>query len=491
MALLQNAIPIRWPGGPLDIARRGKAEGFTAEARQAIERFHDPASLDILKDSPLDCLVLTWAGGAPEDAAQQKSALPLVQAARQRKLAVVGWVDGGDHNAAIAAAKTAGLDALVVRDFKGKTDFPVIPFSGRANVPWDAPAPLLALGDNVWPGVSMPSGADAGPTSAPWLDSNSWYIQLARARARMPLWLAFDPPAKGRVVSAQAYPTAIADTEAAGARWVISLDPALLAGLAAGNAASREALKQVGIASAFFQKHAVWKSYHSLGVAGVLSDFTGADFDMSGEILNLMSRRNLQFRPIWKSRALAQPFTGLKALVYADAAAPAADLRRKMMTFVEQGGLLVTGPKWGSEGKPVDPGFATGFAVHAVGKGRLAVAKAELSDAWQVAGDTQLLISHANDLVKIYNSSSSGCTLVTGSPDGKAAVVHALSYAGGGRSSAALRTVWVNRKYRSARFWTIGSEGAPIQGSPSEEYFGMEYEIPAATTGYFALEFEV
>src|ERR1035441_1125120 len=127
MALLPNAVPMRWASDPLEIARRGKTDGFTPQHKQTLERFHDPASLDILKDSPIDCLVLSWAAGLPEDAAQQKSAAPLVAAARQRNLAVVGWVEGAaGHAAAIASARAAGLAAVAIRDFKGQTDFPLI-----------------------------------------------------------------------------------------------------------------------------------------------------------------------------------------------------------------------------------------------------------------------------------------------------------------------------------------------------------------------------
>jgi len=164
MAQLQNYIPIRWAGGPLEIALRGKTPGFTPQTRQVLERFHDPASLGILDGSPIDCLVVSWAGGLPEDAAQQHSAAPLVEAARRRNLAVVGWVSGAaDHNAAIAAARSAGLAGLVIQGFQGKADFPVIPCCERAAMAWDSTAPVLALAGNVWPGVSRQGfGADAG-----------------------------------------------------------------------------------------------------------------------------------------------------------------------------------------------------------------------------------------------------------------------------------------------------------------------------------------
>jgi hypothetical protein len=492
MAHLESVIPIRWPGGPLEIAAGGKTGKLSAQSTEALERFHEPASLGILEGSGIDCLLVSWAFGLPEDSAQQKSIAPLIDAARKRNLTVVGWVTtGADHNSAIAAAKSAGLDGLAIQGYRGRSDYPVIPCCERGAMNWDSTGPVLGVTDNVWPGVSRPSfGAEAGPTSAPWLDSNGWYVQLARARSGKPVWLMFDPPGKGNVTVAQSYQSAVCDTEAAGARWVISLDANLRSGLAEGNATAKDTLKQIGMSAGFFRKHEEWKTYRSLGVVGVISDFTGANFEMSGEILNLMSRRNLQFRAIWKSFAMAQPFSGLNALVYADTAAPAADLRRKMMLFVEQGGLLVTGPKWGTDGKPANPDFPTQFEVRSVGKGRLAVARQELTDAYQVAVDTQLLTSHASDLVKIYNSSSSGCTTFAGSPDGKKAVLQILSYASGGRASG-LRTVWVSREYRRCQLWSIGADSAtPLDASPSEEYFGVEYKIPQTTPGYFALEFE-
>ena len=245
------------------------------------------------------------------------------------------------------------------------------------------------------------------------MDSNGWYIQLARARSGKPLWLIFDPPGKGNVTVAQSYVAAVCDTEAAGARWVISLDANLRSGLAEGNSTAKadsETDRQRPQPSSKSTRSG--RLTTRSGVVGVISDYTGDNFEMSGEILNLISRRNLQFRAIWKAFAMEQPFSGLNTLVYADTAAPAADLRRKMMQFVEQGGLLVTGPKWGTEGKPANPDFPTQFEVRSLGKGRLAVARQALTDAYQVAVDTQLLTSHASDLVKVYNSSSSGCSTV-------------------------------------------------------------------------------
>lgn len=489
---LADAVPMRWPSGPLEIARREKTEGFNPRMRQTLERWHEPASLEMLKQTPVDCIVLSWAAGLPADAEQQRTAAPLLEAARQRGMAVVGWVDGpADHQPALAAAKAAGLAAVAIRDFKGSRDFPVVAWSERADVPWDSAAPALAITDNVWPGVAIGTGgssASSGPTSLPWLDSNGWYIEMARARLRAPLWVMFDPPGKGTVVPARGYANAICDSEAAGGRWVISLDDDLRAGLAAGTTPALESFKQIATAAGFFKEHAEWRSYRSLGLVGVISDFTGDNFELSGEILNLMARRDLLFRVIWKSQAEAQPFTGLKALLYADAAPPGPVLRRKIANFVEQGGLLVTGAGWGVQGKPAPPDFDTQFDVRALGRGRLAVARKDLPDAYQVAVDMQFLLSHANDLVKVYNGASSGCTRLTASPDGKKALLQCLSYADG---RGGLRTVWVRQKYRNSRLWAIGAQPVSMDPELSEEYVGVEYHLPANTPqSYLALEFE-
>ena len=494
---LDNTVPMRWQSGPLEIARREKTEGFGPRDRQALERWHQPAALEILQNTPVDCLVIAWAAGLPADAEQWRTAVPLIEAARRRNLAAVGWVEGtADHRQALAAAKTAGLAALAIRDFQGNTDLPVIAWSNRENVPWDSGAPAVAVAGNVWPGVNITQGggdANAGPTSLPWLDSNGWYIQMARARLRAPLWVAFDPPGKGAVFSAQSYANAIADSEVASGRWLISLDDDFRASLAEGVAPALQSWKEIAKAARFFRDQAEWRSYRSLGLVGVISDFDGPNFEMSGEVLNLMARRDLLFRVIWKSQAATQAFTGLKALLYADAAAPDAVLRRKITDFVEQGGLLISGPEWGAKGKPAPLDFPTQFDVRVLGKGRLAIGRQALSDPYQVAVETQLLLSHRHDLVKIYNAPSSGCTRFTAPAGGRKALLQCVSYADGGRGGGGgLRTIWIREQFRKARLWSIGNNPVSISSEPSEEYTGVEYHVPAtAPRPYLALELEV
>jgi hypothetical protein len=146
MALSPSIMPVRWHSGPLDIARREKSGDLTPQARNCLQRWHEPAALDLLKNTPIDCIVLSWAAGLPEDVAQQKTAGPLVETAHKNNLAVVGWVEeAAAPETAIAAAKSAGLSAVAVKNFKGKSEFPIIPWGSRETVPWDSTAAVLPL----------------------------------------------------------------------------------------------------------------------------------------------------------------------------------------------------------------------------------------------------------------------------------------------------------------------------------------------------------
>ena len=66
----------------------------------------------------------------------------------------------------------------------------------------------------------------------------------------------------------------------------------------------------------------------SLGEVGVISDFAGENYDFSGEILNLSSRRDLLVRVLWNLGRGVPDLAGLKAAVWADSAQPAPQVER-------------------------------------------------------------------------------------------------------------------------------------------------------------------
>lgn len=408
----ENLIPFRWPG-----------------------EWQDPAALGLLRGTPLNCIV-----------ADDKTAKAVVDGARAAGIAVV---------------PSAGNDAVT--------------FVERPKAPADARGSVLAATGSVWPGIPRNAGAGGGPTGVPWVDSNGWYVQLANALApRKAIWLAFDPPEK-TILNPASYSLAVADSAAFGARWIVTLDPKLRAGLLAREARALETWKAIASTTAFFEARRAWRAYSPAGVLGVISDFTGPNEDMGTEILNLTARRALPYRIIPKSRVAEAPFTGLKALVYADAEAPDAALRKKLLAFAAEGGAVLTGVKFGATDGTPAPGDPYGrYNVRAVGKGRVAVAKEEFADPYLVAADVHLLMSHGNDAIHTFNATTANLHL-TQSADGGKALLQVINYTM--RPAGHPITVTLTQRYRAGRLWALGSDAPKlIETVPAGR--GIELHLP-------------
>ena len=158
MALNAESVPMRWPAGPLDIARREKEKGFSAETAEVLRHWLDPASLAVVQGTPVNCLVISWASGLPADADQQQALKPLIEKGRQAGLGFVGLIEGeANRSAAVAAAQSAGLSAVAMDgDPPGSAGIPVIPRNRAAQVRSTANSPVLSISDGLWPGFRKP-----------------------------------------------------------------------------------------------------------------------------------------------------------------------------------------------------------------------------------------------------------------------------------------------------------------------------------------------
>jgi hypothetical protein len=443
---LNQAVPMRWPSGPLDIALRDHRE------RQVLDDWHRPASLEILKGTPVNCLLVTWAAGLPEDAEQQRTLEPLLSAGREAGISFVAWIGGkAGQEAAAAAARARGLA--------------VVPMTPRSGIDWNAP--MLAIGDNVWPGVQV---AVAGASGPPWVDSNDWFLQMVRARAPAAnIWMIADPPGGNTVVPPERYPVTVADVAVHGARWVVSLDDHFRAGLAAGDAAAVAAWRNTAATIRFFEERPEWRRYRPMAAVAVMSDFEAKNEFLAGEIMNLMARRRLPFRVIGKDGTL----DGIKAVVALDGQAPESALEKRLLAFAAAGGLLVVGRAWKARPAGLPDLRHPRFDVWRTGSGRMAVSKEESPDPYWVAGDVHLLLGHANDPYRLHNEGSHGCHYAA-APDGRSAILDIVTYSSTERD---LMTVWFHESYRSARLWTAHApKPEPLRLAPQKR--GVEVYLP-------------
>jgi hypothetical protein len=474
----------------LDIARGEKTKGFTAQTADVLRSWQDPASLAAIQGAPVNCLVVSWAAGLPADADQQQALKPLIEKGKQAGLEFVGLVEGeANKTAAVAAAQSAGLSAVAVEgDPPGSAGLPVIPWNKGAQERWTAASPVLGISDGLWPCVpadkTPPFG---GPTALPWVDSNGAVLLIARALAPdKTVWVGFDPPQPAKQ-TAEAYMLAVADPASYGARWVISLDSQLRADLTARKQPAVDTWKKIADTLAFFKQHNQARTYEPAGVLAVMSSFAGPDWEAGKDALNSLPRLRQPFRVIARSQAAGASFAGLQAIYYADRETPSPELRQKLMAFAKGGGFLFVPSNWPNpEGAPAAAEPYLLFSVRTLGKGRLAVCKEDRPEQYTAVGDVQVIMSHRNDILRLYSASSANAFYQV-SAQGRQGVIHLLNYSGRPGSDGPL--FYVKDQYKSARLVS------PEIASPAElkldpqEGGGAELFLPRLSV-YGAIELE-
>jgi hypothetical protein len=359
--------------------------------------------------------------------------------------------------------------------------------SGLTIVDSDSPSSGITIVKGQWPGIKMSRGGgtetEAGPTGVPWVDSNGWAIRLSAALSpESEIWV--NAPPKENLRPANAYLIAVADSAAYGGRWIIELDNQLAAGIAARQSESMQLWKNITAAAGFFAAHKAWATYVPEAVVGVISDFAGQNKSLSRELLNLLARSGQHYRIIVKGKA--EPFTGLRALIYADAEPPSPGLQKQILDFVVAGGLLITGPKWGAApGRTAARDEHPRFSSRVLGHGRVAVAHSDPNDPYMLANDSVVLVSHRYDLVRFWNGGAVA-SYYSMARDRKRAVVHLLFYADRGPDSASVR---IAGRYRAAKMWTLDQPDSRKVEFESQAD-AVEVHLPAISQ-YVALELEV
>jgi len=454
-------VPIRWTGGPLELAWRTRAKTLPADAavRDALARWYEPSTLSLLEDSPANCLLVTWS--APADVAveaeQQQLVKVYAEAAHKRGLAVLGLVyASGDAPKIAADAARAALDGLVlegefVPEFpaalrKAAGSMLVIEIAKDAAAWRWKPVPIVAVAGVAPSGRNLTEmGIRGAPSSEPWIQSNMWLVRsFGLVSPSRPVWIS----SQIENASAGDYPRAVADAAAAGGRWIIALDDAFRAKLRARDASALEAWRHLSSYLRFAEGHAAWRALAPYGNVGIVLDPASTKSDLAGEYLNLVARRQVPYRLVARSGLNAAAAAKLRAIVAIELDPPSAAERRLLQDFAENGGLVIAGPSWGSAPK-TEP-----FAEIPTGKGRVVVYKDP--DPGTVARDLKEMLSD-DDLGVVPFNVPSVITFASGGGPGKPLVVQLVNYFDHPAEAVTLR---VAGKFRLARLET--PDGAAV-----------------------------
>lgn len=290
----------------------------------------------------------------------------------------------------------------------------------------EQPASVQRITEGIWPGLARQSGRGtvAAPTGPPWLDSNGWRIRLAQTLAPgKPVWIdAAVPSDLIPMLGPQHLALAVADAAAYGAIWVFQPWPSF-------DLAST-ACRTLFDTLKFFEAHADWRGFLPWARLGIVSSFQGDSEFLSGEVLNLASRRGLAYRALLPAGLKPGALAGLRALLLLDEAPPPAPDLASIHAFVQSGGLVIA-PSGVAQLLPAGTVLHNtphGYRERGVGKGRVAEPVEPWSDPYEVAGSVHALLSRRNDYAAIFNAQSM-TPFVQQSPDGRRTLIHLPNYA--------------------------------------------------------------
>jgi hypothetical protein len=448
-------VPIRWTGGPLEVAWRTQVKTLTADAtvRDALARWYEPATLALLDDSSANCLLVTWS--APADAGieaeQQRLVKAYAEAAHKRGLVVLGIVyAAGDASAIAADAARAALDGLVLEgqfapEFsaalrKAAGSMVLIEIAKEAApLRWNA-APIVAI-EGVAPSAHNLSemGIRGAPSSEPWIESNIWLVHsLSVTAPPRPLWIS----SQLEHASAMDYARAVADAAAAGGRWIISLDDPLRAKLRAGDASALDTWRRLSSYLNFAESRSQERALAPYGNVGIVLDPAAANQDVTDEYLKLAARRQVPYRVIARSEMNTAALANFRAVLATAVDPPSVTERKLLQEFAESGGLVIAGPGWGGAPKTEQ------FSEFQAGKGRVAIYRDP--DPETVARDLKELLSD-DELGVVPFNVPSVITFTSGGGPGQPLVVQLINYFDHPVEAITLRLAG---KFRSARIET-------------------------------------
>jgi hypothetical protein len=184
---------------------------------------------------------------------------------------------------------------------------------------------------------------------------------------------------------------------------------------------------------------------------GIILDAAGANLANSEEYLNLVARRQIPYRVIYRSQLGADALAGLRAALAFDLAPATAAERKTLRAFAAAGGLVLSGPSWG--GAPKEQSYT----MVAEGEGEIAVYKDESPDPQSVARDLNDIVTTPELGVNVFKAPSV-LPYVSVAGDGKRMLVQLVNYATEGAKSIA---IWVTGSFASARLYAPGS--APLE----------------------------
>jgi hypothetical protein len=427
-------------------------------------RWLETKTLDLLRGTPVNCLLIDW------DSQQKIRAAAFAAAAAEKGIATLAVirpaVDPSEPARDAIHAKFTGV--VLEGDFlKESADrvkaaispSPVIEFTLRSHMPLGSGAPIVGTYQGVWPGIPVmeDGAAKAGPSGSPWINTNAGFLRAARAFGDSTIWIANLPPPKS-AISPENYAQVIGDAAMVGARWVLALDDDLARRLHEGDKAALDRWSRITHQLDFYESHREWRAFRPYARLAVVQGISDGAL-LSGGILDMMGARHTPVLIIPPDRLHPGTLSSASMAVDVDAASLTPEQRDILKAFTRAGGTLLTGPADWKESAATEPDQITLDDKQTK----------RLDDIWH---DINSMIGRGNLGARLFNVSSMLSNLLV-SPDGKQVLIHLVNYSNYAVDSV---TVHVLGDFRAATLYRPESPEKKLETYKAEDGTGADID---------------
>jgi hypothetical protein len=426
----------------------------------------DPATLDLLQGTPVNCLLLKWNSG------QAQAISKFSERAAERGIATLGIIEPKDNlpDSARQAirAKMTGIvlegdfpdgAANSVRDALADSKAVVIELTSRSRLKLGGPAPILATNQGVWPGIQvMDDGhAKAGPSGTPWIDTNTGFVRAVKAWGDTPLWIGNLPPPK-TVVTGERYLQVICDAAMVGARWIVALDETFAGHLKGKDPAALKQWQRMGRHLQYYEDHKEWRAMRPAGKFALVQDVSDGAL-LSGGILDMIATKHTPVRPVPRQKLNIAAFKDVSLAVNVNGESLTPEEKEVLRSFTRSGGTLLTGP----------PGWK---AQNSANGDQITLEKQEMERLDTIWKEVNSMIGRRNLGARLFNVSTMLSDLMS-SPDGKQVVVQLVNFADYPVESIA---VHVLGDFKHARLYTPEDGERTLEVYKNEEGTGVDID---------------
>ncbi len=421
----------------------------------------DPATLDLVRMTPINCLLVEqpqWSETLNAAASKQGITVlailhPSPDSVPAVRQALASGVAGGVLEGTFDAASRQSIEAL----FEA-AKLPVISLTPRAAIDFASTAKILGTTQGVWPGIQTEEDgkAKAAPSGAAWIDTNSGFLRFARASTSATFWIANQPP-PGKTFQTERYLQAIGDAAMVGARWVVSLDQDFTAKLLAHDPAAVAGWRRIGQTLAFYESHPDWRTAQPFGHLALVEDADSGAL-LSGGILDMIATKHTPVRAIPKQRLSSSSLGPSQLAVNVDPESLTPAQKDVLKAFTRAGGTLLTGPP--------------GWKFPQPQAGQITLDKDDLKKLDDIWRELNSLTGRKNLGARLFNVSSMLSHLVE-IPSHAEVVVHLVNYSDFPVENI---TVHVLGKYTGAVLYQPDATPIPLTGYEVDEGTGFDID---------------